>query len=349
MQAATAAAARSVVVRQRPLAVAAVAFRRAARWPSPIATSTQVQWSPPGLRRFSTTAGGAGGEPAGKDDTSSGGEAKFERMVKEDTTTEAPASDDGAQAAEAGSSNPYPQVLWKARTVDKEFKEAEDAIQISVAVTAGGMGAALLGIAPFTAPNPFMIGLLLAAVQVRLALTWQTRQLRAQARRHITSVTQTEGTRVVIECDGGVERSLRLATASVDASKPSLGDLFKDGGNFLYLDNELREGGEETGLEELLHSDLIIAAEELTVKAMEEEPQQEAEKIVQRLATLNRQELESIAKRSGDNISPKASMAQVVRSSQMIAAAVLTGGCIMCVAGRAAASAPPVGAVPLAD
>ncbi|CAK0804152.1 unnamed protein product [Prorocentrum cordatum] len=124
-------------------------------------------------------------------------------------------------AADAG-----PRVLWRARGLEKQFGEVQSALDTSAAVSAGGFWMALMGIAPFTPPNMFMVAMVLAIMQVRLAHTWLTRQLHSQARRHVLEVEQSSPyqsdgvafTQLKLRCEGGLTRTLHLERAKTSGS-----------------------------------------------------------------------------------------------------------------------------------
>lgn len=232
-----------------------------------------------------------------------------------------------------------PVVLFRARRLQKEFEATEYVLAASAVATGSGFGMALLGIAPFTPPNPFMVGLLLAIVQARLAHIWTTRQLRAQVRRHVTELGQVEDSGVLVvslHCDGGLKRKLRLSLPRAGESKPSFAEVMKQGRSFVFLDRKLGEvvAGEEA-LDALLNSERVIASEELSVTPFQEESQLEAEKVAQRLANLTQEHLKAMKGR--DEVSALETLAQLRHHAQIIGGVILTSGLVICLGGRYAA------------
>lgn len=231
-----------------------------------------------------------------------------------------------------------PTVLWEAPMLTKPYEQTESLLGVSALASASGLGMALLGVAPFTAPNPFMFALLLAVIQVRLSHIWGSRMLRAQTRRHVTQVVQTiesDVLLVAITCDGGLVRKLRLVAPAGNEKKPSFAEVIKEGKTYIFFDKEFGKG--EQALEELLLSDRVIASEEFTVTPLGEEDQGEADKVVQRLSTLSREDLKKI--QGKDAVAPKKSLAQLRRSAQMLGSVILTAGLILCLGGRYSAEA----------
>lgn len=255
-----------------------------------------------------------------------------------------PGSADEGTPAEPTASESKPQgyrVLWEAPTLTGEFVAAERRMTASAVVTGGGLGLALLGIAPHMAPNPFMVALLLSTVQVHVGHLWQTRILRSHLRRNVVelamdgAVSDSSGEQlVIIRQDGHVLRDLRLKPRGDDDRPPSFAEVMKSTGAFLYLDRKAGKATDAEALETLLASECVIATEHRKIKPVGEEPQQEADKVVQGLAGLKREELARFEKAGFNNVRPKESIEQAVRSSQQLAAVVLLGGTVIFVGGR---------------
>lgn len=213
----------------------------------------------------------------------------------------------------------------------------------SAFVSGCGLGMALLGVAPFTPPNPFMLGLVLAVLQVRLGHTWVTRQLYAQMRRNVLEVKQASGTvdgnvTLAVKCDGGLLRTIHLTPASNStAVKPAFAELIQSGSTFVYLDQSNGQTEAAEALNALLSSSHTVASEDLSIDPYPEEPKLDAEKIVQSLAKLTVTDLKKLPDKQP---SPKASLAILRRRSQISAAVVATGGLVICLFGRYAAEQP---------
>lgn len=246
---------------------------------------------------------------------------------------ESPTEDEAASDA--------PRVLWEASRLTKEFEQAEHTVNMAAVASGGGIGAALLGIAPFTAPNPFMVALLIASFQVHLAHRWQMRQLNAQIRRHVLKVTEDEeGTLLILKFDGNLTRSLRLTSGTVrsdDDKRPTLAEVFEQSKNIIYFDNGLGKSEAQELLDAVIQSNRGIVKEELTIKPMHDEAEDELTKVVQRLDGLMKKDLEQLAKSEASP--PKTELAKVVWSAQVVAGIILTGGIVIGVGGRSAAVA----------
>eukprot|EP00927_Polykrikos_kofoidii_P084271 TRINITY_DN8832_c0_g1_i2.p1 TRINITY_DN8832_c0_g1~~TRINITY_DN8832_c0_g1_i2.p1 ORF type:complete len:383 (-),score=68.49 TRINITY_DN8832_c0_g1_i2:120-1268(-) len=237
-----------------------------------------------------------------------------------------------------------PQVLWRAPPLKKQFAAAEQSITLCAGLSAGGLGLALLGLAPFAASNPFMIALLLASLQVRLAHAWQIRQLRAHFRRHVTEIVETDG-KLTVEFDGGLERSLEFEDPSQSGeTRPPLAAVIRYGHPFVYIDRDIGEAvnGDEA-LEAALSSEKVIKTEILDITTFEDEPLLEAQKIVQKLSVLTIRDLDLLAARQGTvvggtkrpvGLTPKASMKQMERSSKLFGIGMMSMGSVFFVGGR---------------
>lgn len=268
-------------------------------------------------------------------------EAELAKKSEDVQGTEQVAADfqEGAKAVEDEKDTPKvdtegPVVLWKAPPLKNEFGMTEHLLRVSAVASGSGLGMALLGIAPFTAPNPFMVGLLLAVMQVRLTHIWGTRTLRAQTRRHVTELVQTiesDDVLVTIQCDGGVIRKLRLRSPAGSEKKPSFADIMKQGRTYIFFDMDLGKA-EQPAFDELLSSKHVLVSEELLVTPFEEESKEEAEKMVQRLVALTHEDLKQI--QGKDVVTPKRSLAGLRRSGQLLGGVVLTAGLLICLSGR---------------
>jgi hypothetical protein len=237
-----------------------------------------------------------------------------------------------------------PQVLWRAPPLKKQFAAAEQSITLCAGLSAGGLGLALLGLAPFAASNPFMIALLLVSLQVRIAHAWQIRQLRAHSRRHVTKIVGTEE-KLIIEFDGGLERSLEFEDPSQSGeTRPPLAAVIRYGHPFVYIDRDIGEAvnGDEA-LEAALSSEKVIKTEILDITTFEDEPQVEAQKIIQKLSVLTIGDLDLLAARQGTvvggtkrpvGLTPKASMKQMERSSKLFGIGMMSMGSVFFVGGR---------------
>lgn len=272
-----------------------------------------------GRRDFSDSASGAGTEESAKE----GDEAwKAAQEEIKDAEKQFPQE---------------PVVLFRGPSLEKDFARTEQLLTNGAICTGSGLGMSLLGIAPFTPPNPFMFGLLLAVLQTRLAHAWMSRQLRAQLRRNVTEITlKAEADDILLVTlthAGGVVRQVRLREASENDSKPSFREVLSDGGkSFTFIDVEAGEVLDEEAFENLMNSDRIITGEDITVKSMAEESEEQAKKDIQRLSALTKMHLEKIKGKEGHP--PKGGMALVRRSAQLTGSVILTGGLLICVGGR---------------
>eukprot|EP00930_Biecheleria_cincta_P008773 TRINITY_DN110338_c0_g1_i1.p1 TRINITY_DN110338_c0_g1~~TRINITY_DN110338_c0_g1_i1.p1 ORF type:complete len:298 (-),score=49.98 TRINITY_DN110338_c0_g1_i1:129-1022(-) len=231
-----------------------------------------------------------------------------------------------------------PRVLFTAPPMKKLASDTEGALSTSAICTAGGIGAALMGIAPFTPPNPFMIALLLSVVQVQFAHGWMLRQLWAQRRRHVLEVVQEEKdgiTFVTIRCDGGLTRELKLESGPASGSTPSFADIATQGQSFMFLDRNLGEVQDAEALDALLQTEQGLASEELTTEPVSGESKEEAGKFVQKFTDLTREHLKSIAGKDGG--SPEQALNALIRSSQIAGIGFLLAGSTLGVMGRSSA------------
>mmetsp|Transcript_6365 Transcript_6365/g.19225 ORF Transcript_6365/g.19225 Transcript_6365/m.19225 type:complete len:340 (-) Transcript_6365:249-1268(-) len=247
-----------------------------------------------------------------------------------------------------GESPPEPdgaRVLWRARALTQELQAAEASLVHSAAMSGCGLGLGLLGVAPFVPPTPFMAGLLLSVLQVRLAHVWLSRQLRAQARRHVTELALAEGHALtsegsaqplvlVLKCDGGLSRTLRLSPgpAAVDGSKPALAEVLEAGRSFLFLDDALGSSDDPEALKQISQSQGTIANEDITVEPFTDESQEDANKVVQPLLGLTRAHIQKM--KGKDNVSPAASLANIQRTAYLTAGIILAGGATVFAGGR---------------
>jgi len=203
------------------------------------------------------------------------------------------------------------------------------------------MGLGLLGIAPFTPPNPYMLGLLLAVFQVRLGHTITNRWLRAHARRHVTEVVLTEesvdadGVKTLVlsvQCDGGLSRSLRASSAPAGSAQTLLADVLQHGGSLMCLDEALGSKTDPEAFDRVLSSGCSLVTEEFNVKPYPDESQEEANKVTQSVLSLTRDQLKGA--QSGDSITPDASLSQIDRRTQWTAWAITLGGVVIFASGR---------------
>lgn len=253
--------------------------------------------------------------------------------------------DSGRPAGTSAESTGGPRELWRARPVQKEYREVEEVLGISALATGSGLGLALLGVAPFTPPNPFMAAILLTILQVRVAHAWTLRQLQAQARRHVTKVelmsgdveNSEEALSVRISCDGGLTRTLALTAPSSSSAKPPVCDVMKNGVTFIFLDRELGDAKDEALLDAaLLQSDRVISSESITVQPFEGEgSEDDALNTVQKLAALRKEDLARLATKEESSV--PAQVSRLRGAAVMSGAIILTGGLVICLGGRHAA------------
>lgn len=259
-----------------------------------------------------------------------------EQATEKEAPQETPASEEAAQETAQEAAPEGPVVLWEAKPLEKEFQITESLLNVSALASGSGLGMALLGIAPFTPPNPFMFGLLLAVVQVRLTHIWSTRLLRGHTRRHVTKLEQTitpDSYLIAITCDGGLTRTLRLKEPASDDKKPkpTFAETIEQGSTYISFDKDLGKA-QLPAFNELMQSDRVIASEKIEVKPFEDESQEEAEKVVQRLSALSKEDLKKIQGKDGG--APKKSLASLRRSGQLLGSVILTSGLLICLSGR---------------
>jgi len=288
--------------------------------------------------------GGSGGRPFATESTPSSGEE-----AQQDSATSDAAKEEGETASAEASEEEVqlPRVLWKAPALAKEMQATEHMLGVSAMATGSGLGMALLGIAPFTPPNPFMFGLFLAVMQVRLAHIWMTRQMRAQVRRHVTELVQVEGSLdadskealvIRMTSDGGLVRTLHLVAPDGEEKKPPFSDVTSQGCTFVFFDRGQGKSDFKEALDAVLDSERVIQKEELEVTPFEEESQLEADKMVQRLTSLTREHLKGL--KGKDEVAPAASLGQIRRSSQLSGAVILSAGVVIGIGGRIASEQP---------
>jgi len=182
-----------------------------------------------------------------------------------------------------------------------------------------------------------MFGLLIAVTQVRIVHSWMTRQLRMQVRRHVTElVHDSESQEATFRCDGGLARTLHLAPAAPDGeAKPPFADVIKKGGTFVFFDDNLGKSDEQEALDALLMGEgTVISSEELSIAVYEDESQQDAEKIMQRLINLTPAHLSRLPA----DRSPQQTLAQMIRTSQVSGLVIVAAGAVICFSGRARAA-----------
>lgn len=231
-----------------------------------------------------------------------------------------------------------PRVLFTGPPIKKIASDTESALTSSAICTAGGIGAALLGIAPFTSPNPFMIALLLSVVQVQFAHGWMLRQLWAQRRRHVLELVQEEKDGIMIvtlRCDGGLTRELKLESGPASGSTPSLADIATQGQSFMFFDRQAGDVQDAEALDALLQTEQGVVSEELTTEPISGESKEEAGKFVQKFTDLTREHLKSIATKDGG--SPEQALKALIRSSQLGGFFFLCAGSTLGVMGRMSA------------
>mmetsp|Transcript_15362 Transcript_15362/g.33766 ORF Transcript_15362/g.33766 Transcript_15362/m.33766 type:complete len:323 (+) Transcript_15362:82-1050(+) len=247
-------------------------------------------------------------------------DAESSRETVSTTESDTPSKSDGPGEA---------QVVWQAPALTPDFEQAEMTVSFSACAASLGMGLSLLGLAPHVAPGPFMAGILLAVLQVRVAYLLHIRGLRGQLRRHVTKATLSEDEKgamtLSLLCDGNLTRVLSLAPASSETeTKPSVGKVLRQG-FFVYIDREL-EKGEWPKMEELLKSDHVVVEESMAIEPLGDEPLDEANK--------RKVPLRALELRDGIAPSPKLSMDQLSKLAQVTAAILMCGGLAIYVSGQ---------------
>jgi hypothetical protein len=294
------------------------------------------------VRHFSSGEGRPeGGQPA---DSEVAGKAKEMQQDSDKATGEASASTGEGQGEAAEEAPPEPLVLFRAPSLGPDFDDATRLVNYSALGSAFGLGAALLGIAPFTAPNTFVVALMLAVVQVRLAHTWQMRVMRAQVRRHVEEVVQLPEGRISIR-SGNLKRTLQLSAATAAGEKPQLSEVLRHGHPFVFIDRKLGKVQAQEALDAIFESDRAITSEDLDITVFEEETKDEADKVVQPLSKISSKELETISKKAVGMDTPKAAMAQASKSAITVAGVIVVAGGVLGISGRRQANVLPPGSV----
>jgi len=252
---------------------------------------------------------------------------------------------------------PLPRVLFRAPSMKSNRINAEDALARSAAVQSCGLGLAFLGIAPFTPPSPFMVGLLLAAFQVQTVYTWQLRQVRINARRHIVEISDVSAEEgkdalsvVKIVCDGVTRRLHVSSQDSVEAARKSsrakvgdiikspqkLGDIIKSG-HFVSLDHKGGEKRDAEALETLLSSDVVITKENVEFEYFPSEVKLEADKMTTRLGDLKLSEIKQMDGAAARDVGTQ--FEKINLGAQLTAGIVGVGGTVLFVLARRQANA----------
>jgi len=249
--------------------------------------------------------------------------------AEEKPTEEQSATDEQATDSQAPDS---PTVLFTAPSIRKDFDEAVRQVNMSAAISALGLGSALLGVAPFTPPNAFCFALMLAVVQVRLAHVWQTRMLRSHVRRHVEEIIQHDEGSIEIK-SGNLTRKLQLSAATAAGEKPQLNEVLEHGGPFVFIDQKGGKIEADSAFEAMLQSDRAITREDLDIKTFDGEHKQEADKVVQPLSKITSKDLPKITKQAKGMASPQVAISQTSRSAFSVSGVILIGGGIIGVAG----------------
>jgi len=240
----------------------------------------------------------------------------------------------------------YNPVIWQSSTINPDFNETERILNVGAFATGSGLGFALLGVAPFTAPNPFMIGLLLAIVQVRLAHAFMVRQMRSQVRRHVETIEVVKGPLVgengekvdsavvKITCGGGLIRTLHLGPETSD-KRPPLKDVLGNGKLWLYLDKSI--GGEPSDatykLDDFLNSELGIQKEEVRFTSLL--PEENEALALATIQELPKMDAEQLKKLEGKEVpGPRAAFGTIQQGARVSTLFILVGGGVICVGGR---------------
>jgi len=245
-----------------------------------------------------------------------------------------PHTPDNEEGASAQQEPVPPSTVWRSPSIMQEFQDAEATLTRAAAISYVGFGCAFLGIAPFSPPNPFMGGLLLASMNVLWTYGYQLRQIRVHLRRNVTEIQRevlagnADGMRVTVTCDGELVRTIDLVSGE---TRPTFASIVKARG-FLHLDRTTGTCDESDLLDKVLESELIIEKETFTVAPVGEEAQEEADKIVTSLAALTTGDVETMA--SAQQLSAGQAIGQVAHLSQAFAGIILTGGMVIGIGGR---------------
>lgn len=240
-----------------------------------------------------------------------------------------------------------PKLIWKAPPVAAEYNTAKTTVELSAAVTLGGLGFALLSMAPFTHPTTFSFGLVLGCINIQLLQTWNTRQLRSNIRRHVLELTQQskdDGTLALdILCDGGMLRNVVLTAEKAEEGKPSIGRILTSGESLITMDKEKGSSDYPELLEALMSSDRGIKEEQLKLAPLGVETEAEVARLQvgMRMDGVTIEGLEKAEKQTTPPLKPTAVFQQVSTVSQSVAAVVFGGGALLYTAGPDVNSAPP--------
>ena len=233
--------------------------------------------------------------------------------------------------ASEGVTTPGPVLLFRARSLKEESGNVETAITQATIGMSGGIGLAFLGLAPLTSPNLFMIGLLLAIVQVQFGYSFLMRQLYVQRRRWVMELQHHEEKHLVtVVCDGNLTRIWTLSSDVATEEKPSMQDITEKGNLFFFLDREIGEILEPEALDHLLASPNSIEVEEVQVKPVLGETEDMSKRIVQSFTALTRTNLQQMK----DGGSPLKQLEVLERAAQVSGFSFLTMGLFFYVAGK---------------
>ncbi|CAE7421251.1 unnamed protein product [Symbiodinium pilosum] len=197
---------------------------------------------------------------------------------------------------------------------------------------AGGVGSAFMGIAPFTSPNLYMIGLLLAIVQVHFGYAFMQKIYWTQRRRYVLEIEREEDdsgvVKVAVKCDAKLTRRFRLTQEAASGQKPSLADIIAKGGIFMFVDKASSSIDQSEMLDELLKSDRGITEEQVKAESVMGETEEQSLRIVQKFADLTREHLDKIPEKD-NTTSPQEGLQQLESSAQRVGAGFMVGGLLI--------------------
>eukprot|EP00929_Paragymnodinium_shiwhaense_P051999 TRINITY_DN26081_c0_g1_i5.p1 TRINITY_DN26081_c0_g1~~TRINITY_DN26081_c0_g1_i5.p1 ORF type:complete len:325 (+),score=26.07 TRINITY_DN26081_c0_g1_i5:73-1047(+) len=194
------------------------------------------------------------------------------------------------------------KLIFKTFLLWPHFLDAKRKVDACAVIAGSGLGLALLGVAPYTAPTPFLLAVFLAVVQVRLTHAVQVRQLRAHLRRHVEALrVKPKGessTELTIVCSGALVRVLHLVDAGrYDDHKPPIKDILKHGASWIAIGRAPEyddDYNDKERFQALFSSSKIVQEEELIIGCSDDESIKEAKKGIQRLDRLTREDIEAV-------------------------------------------------------
>lgn len=182
-----------------------------------------------------------------------------------------------ASQASADADAASPLQLFRARSLKAESKDVETAISLATFGMASGMGAAFLGLAPLVSPALFMVGLLLAIVQVQFGYSFLMRNLWLQRRRWVTELYQNqENGQITVVYDAKLRR---IWNVDPDG-KNTMQEIAERGQRFFFLDQEMGEVLQKEALQTLLSSSQHVKPYEVVAEPVMGETAEQSKQLL---------------------------------------------------------------------